>query len=77
MFNLYIDKKGYPRFKNSGLLVHRVVAKNMVGGKIFPNYVVHHKDGNKRNFRKNNLWIMSRSSHSRYHSVQRNIGFSF
>lgn len=77
MFNKYIDKKGYPRWKNSRLLVHRTVAANIVGGRIFPGMVVHHIDGNKRNFRKNNLWIMSRSSHSKFHAMRRNSLFSF
>jgi hypothetical protein len=71
MYNFYIDLKGYPRWKNSNLLVHRTVAKNMVGGFIYPGYVVHHLDGDKTNFRKWNLWIMTRSAHSRYHALER------
>ncbi len=67
MYNFYIDKRGYPRFKNTGKLVHRIVAANKVGGRIFPGLIVHHIDGNKRNFRKSNLWIMSRSAHARIH----------
>ena len=69
MFNFYIDKKGYPRWKNSNILVHRTVAANKVGGTIFPRMIVHHLDGNKRNFRKNNLWVMSRSHHSKLHNL--------
>ena len=71
MQTFYIDAKGYPRWKNNKKLVHRDVAKKMVGGYIFPKMVVHHIDGNKLNFRKNNLWIMSRSSHSRFHAYKR------
>jgi len=74
MFNFYIDAKGYPRWKDSHKLVHRTVAAKMVGGKIFPGQVVHHIDGNKRNFRKNNLWIMTRSDHSKLHYLERKIG---
>ena len=77
MNNKYIDKKGYPRWKNTGWLVHRTVAANKVGGRIFPGMVVHHIDGNKRNFRKSNLWIMSRSAHARLHARQRKFNFSF
>ncbi len=69
--SFYIDKKGYPRWKRDGRLVHRTVAANKVGGNIFPGMVVHHIDGNKMNFRKNNLWIMSRSAHSRLHALER------
>lgn len=72
MFRFFIGKKGYPRFKDSGKLVHRIVATKKVGGKIFPGKVVHHIDGNKSNFRKNNLWVMSRSAHSRLHAKRRN-----
>ncbi len=75
MDNKYIDKKGYPRWKNTGLLVHRTVAAAKVGGRIFKGFVVHHLDGNKRNFRKNNLWVMSRSAHSRLHARERFLSF--
>ncbi|MCC6290477.1 HNH endonuclease [Candidatus Nomurabacteria bacterium] len=71
MQNFYIDKKGYPRWKDSKTLVHRTVAANKVGGVIFHGYVVHHVDGNKRNFRKNNLWLMTRSAHTRLHALCR------
>ena len=67
MDNKYIDHKGYPRWKDSGRLVHRTVAANMFGGMLPLGMVVHHIDGNKRNFRKNNLGIMSRSAHAILH----------
>ena len=76
VYNFYIDKKGYPRWKNSRLLVHRTVAAKKVGGKIFSGFVVHHIDGNKRNFRPSNLWSMSRGAHSRFH-YQARKSFSF
>lgn len=75
MKNKYIDQKGYPRWKDSGLLVHRTVAANMLGGKIPTGMVVHHIDSNKRNFRKNNLGIMSRSAHAILHIRQRDLNF--
>jgi hypothetical protein len=74
---MYKDGKGYPRWKDSGKLVHRTVAANKVGGRIFPGLIVHHKDGNKMNFRKSNLHIMSRSAHSRHHAQERRSAFSF
>ncbi len=74
MYNFYIDSKGYPRWKDSNILVHRTVAAKKVGGKIYPNNVVHHIDGNKRNFRKENLWVMSRSDHAKLHFLERKIG---
>jgi len=67
MYRFYIDKKGYPRWKDTHLLVHRTVVANMVGGPIFPGLVVHHIDWDKRNFRKNNLCLMTREAHDYLH----------
>jgi len=49
MGKFHYNKKGYPVWNNSGKLVHRTVAK------VFGSRVVHHKDGNPKNFRKSNL----------------------
>ena len=70
----YKDKKGYPRDNKTSELVHRKVARAKVGGKLFPGYVVHHKDGNKSNFRKSNLQAMPRRSHSKLHFLKRIFG---
>ena len=67
----FYDKKGYPRWRDSKKLVHRTVAARMVGGKIFKGWVVHHKDGNKKNFRKSNLLVMTRSAHAKLHARKR------
>ena len=72
MGNTYKDKKGYPRWSDSGELVHRTVASNMIGGHIGKGRVVHHKDGNKSNFRKSNLARpMSKSDHSSLHAKKK------
>jgi len=71
MGNTYKDKKGYPRWSDSGKLVHRTVASNIIGGPIGQGRVVHHKDGDKSNFRKSNLTVMSRSAHSSLHTKKR------
>jgi hypothetical protein len=68
MGNTYIDENGYPRFKDSGKAVHRVVAENKIGRELRDHEVVHHKDGDKTNFRKENLRVTSRSHHSKMHS---------
>jgi len=67
MGNTYIDENGYPRFKDSGKAVHRVVAENKIGRELRDHEVVHHKDGDKSNFRKENLRVTSRSYHSKIH----------
>ena len=75
MGNTYKDKKGYPRWSDSGKLVHRTVASNMLGGSIGKGRVVHHKDGHKSNFRKSNLTVMSRSVHSSLHTKKKHSLF--
>jgi hypothetical protein len=65
-FRFFYDKKtGYPRWRDSHLLVHRTVAKPKEGE------VVHHKDGNPHNFRKDNLVNMSRSEHAKLHAKKK------
>ena len=71
MAKIYIDKNGYKRYADSGKRVHRHVAERKVGGKIGKGRVVHHKDGNKRNNRRENLHIMSRSKHAKLHVQER------
>ena len=43
------------------------VARNMFGS-IGEGRVVHHRDGDKSNFRRSNLTVMDRSNHSSYHA---------
>ena len=71
MGKFYYDRKGYPRWKNTKKLVHRTVAAKKVGGSLRGGNVVHHKDGNKKNFRRSNLSVMSRSKHSGFHAKKR------
>lgn len=71
MANMYKDDKGYWRYRDSDKLVHQAVAENMVGGKIYPGNVVHHKDLDKSHFSRDNLQIMSREEHSRLHAKLR------
>jgi hypothetical protein len=71
MGSIFKDKKGYPRWGDSKKLVHKTVAENMIGGRIGAGRVVHHKDGDKSNFRRSNLKVMSRSAHSSLHAKKR------
>jgi len=68
---IYKDKKGYARFSDTGEYVHRKVAAKKVGGKIYRDRVVHHKDGNKMNFRRGNLQVMEKSAHSKLEAKKR------
>ena len=60
------NKSGYQVFSDRYRVtrsVHKRVAEKRVGGKIYPGYEVHHKDGNKNNNRPSNLAVIRRSFH--------------
>ena len=65
MGKFYYDENGYPRWRDSDELVHRNVAENKIGRPLRSHEVVHHQDGDKGNFRNENLSVMSRSFHSK------------
>lgn len=64
----YIDKNGYKRFRDSNKLVHRHVSEMVLRRKLCPNEVVHHKNRNKLDNRRSNLWVFpSQSIHDKTH----------
>lgn len=65
---MHKDSNGYWRYADSGELVHRNVAANKIGRELRDDEVVHHKDGDKSNFRRSNLRVTSRSHHAKMHS---------
>ena len=76
----YINKKGYeqryrpesPSARKSGWApTHRVNAEEKLGGQIYKNKVVHHRDGNKLNNDKKNLQILTRKQHYKKHYKDR------
>ena len=71
MSKIYVDKNGYKRYIDSKKPVHRYVAERKLGGSIYKGYVVHHKDGNKLNNKRDNLQVMKRSDHSKLHAKKR------
>jgi len=46
---------------------HRLIMEAHLGRKLSFNEVVHHKDGDKKNNKIENLELMSRAEHSKYH----------
>lgn len=64
----YIDKNGYKRFSDSNKLVHRHVVEMMLRRKLRPGEVVHHKNRNKLDNRRLNLWVFeSQQKHHKIH----------
>ena len=64
------ERKSYPRL--NGRHVHRAVAEKILGRKLKPGEVVHHKDGNKLNFSEENLEVLpSQSKHAKLHAAKR------
>ena len=62
------DKKGYKRFKNSGKSVHRHVASRKLGRPLKKRERVHHKNRNKSDNRRSNLWVFKdQKSHTKAH----------
>lgn len=54
---VFTDKKGYKRYKDSGKTVHRHVAEKKLGRKLNTGEVVHHKNRDKQDNRRSNLWV--------------------
>lgn len=68
------EEKTYKKL--NGRHVHRIIAEMKLGRKLEPGEVVHHKDGNKRNNRPENIQVLSsQSEHARLHNKVRS-GFN-
>lgn len=63
------DGKSYE--KTYGRHSHRLIAEAMLGRKLLPGEIVHHKDMNKRNNNPDNLMVMTQSEHARLHAKLR------
>ena len=64
---VYIDKKGYKRFKSSGKLVHRRVMERKLGFRLRKDVIVHHINGIKTDNRFENLQLMTKKEHFKHH----------
>jgi len=68
MAKTYIDKNGYRRFTDSGKLVSRWIAEKKLRRKLDDDEVVHHKNRDKEDNRRSNLWVcMNQDEHESYH----------
>ena len=67
MSKVYIDKKGYKRFRDSGKLVHRHVMERKLGFRLRKDVIVHHINGIKTDNRFENLQLMTKKEHFKHH----------
>jgi len=66
--SICIDENGYKCFKDLNKLVHLYVAEKMLGRKLQPCEAVHHKNRNKLDNRRSNLWVFeSQQQHYNIH----------
>ena len=65
MAKMYKNRSGYSKYSNTGKFVHIAQAEKKVGGKIYKGYEVHHKDGDKSNYRISNLAVLRKKFHRR------------
>ena len=73
---VYIDKKGYKRFKDSGKLVHRHVMERKLGFRLRKDVIVHHINGIKTDNRFENLQLMTKKEHFKHHTARKeNVNF--
>lgn len=57
----------FTRGDNKGRSVHLVEAEKKIGRKLYKDEVVHHIDHNKTNNNHDNLQVMTKNDHARYH----------
>ena len=70
----YAVVKDHPYANSYGyVLEHRVVVEISLGRILNPDEVVHHKNGNKKDNRLENLEIMDAISHSSLHSLEKGV----
>jgi hypothetical protein len=66
----YKDERGYIRFKDTDMPLHRYVAEKKLGRPLRDGEVVHHKDRNKSNNSIDNLWVFrNQEAHDRAHRI--------
>ncbi len=64
-------RSNHPRNHNGYVLEHIVVAERKIGRRLKGDEVVHHKNEIVTDNRKENIEVMSRGEHTRYHNKRR------
>jgi hypothetical protein len=66
----YTDRGGYKRRKSDSKPIHRIVAEKMTGGPLKKGAVVHHKNRNKQDNSRKNLFVFSdQKAHDKAHKI--------
>ncbi len=63
----YKNAGGYVVLKGQNELEHRQIARQILGRELYKNEVVHHINGRPHDNRPQNLCVMDRRAHDRYH----------
>lgn len=68
---IYLDKQGYPRFRDNNKPVHHEVAELKLGRKLRSGESVHHMDGDRKNSNPFNLQVLkNREEHEQLHKLR-------
>lgn len=62
-------RKSYPKIGSRH--AHRIVAERKFGRRLTPKDIVHHRDGDKNNYKPNNLQLTDRVRHAKIHFTGR------
>lgn len=70
----YVVVRNHPNAtKNGYVLHHRIVMENKLGRLLSSNEIVHHKNGDKKDNRVENLEVMSSKEHARLHGLEQGV----